>query len=538
MGLWKVIAKNELKRRSSKHRRHRLLYFIILYAILVMWAFVFAPMIFDSFMPTLAESEFLAPFIVPAIALIIEYMLMIFFIVIMIFPLNYIYRQTEIGHKELLLAAPVTAGDIFFGEFVGKLPYMALYVLGIAPAIIGLINPLIDLTFFQTIVIYIDVFGMCVFALLLGSIISSWIEHKIADSEKYRDYAKALLMILSVGMVGLIYGLQYFFKYLMDNPELKNWLAFYPAHWFSNIILYILEPSLLNSYLLNIWASMALAIGIPLLVLYLSYKKANVFYSLEGGTQKGSTVIETESKFYGFFRKFLGKKWEGLVIVQFKEFFRKKENISKIFYTVGIIAFFGIVYPLVMPGRDGNELISTTIFTLMRTFMGGFMISIIFGGYIFVGSKDLLWVYKKSPRHVNGLVYSYLFSLIIIIILMDIGLTILFYFLLDFEFIDAVISFVFFLLSSTFALALTVGVQSSRPAFEEKGKNMGGNMFVTVALQMGQFIGFIFLVAEGFGGFPTTDILIYSVIALFIGIQGAVSIPVFFFGLSKLKRIE
>jgi hypothetical protein len=379
---------------------------------------------------------------------------------------------------------------------------------------------------------------MCVFSLLLGSIIASWIEHKIAESEKYRDLAKALLMILSIGIVGLIYGLQFFFNYLMDNPELKNWLAFYPAHWFSNIILYILEPSLLDSYILNIWMSIGLAIGIPLLVCYFAYKKANVFYSLEAGIQKGSTVIENESKFYGFFRKILGRKWEGLVIVQFKDFFRKKENISKLIYLIGITAFLGIIYPLAVPTGGAGELMSTGIYTLIRTFIGGFILSIMFGGYIFVGSKDLLWVYKKSPRHVNGLVYSYLFFLVILIILMDVGLTIVFTIFLELAPIDAIVSFVAFLLSSICALALTVGVQCFRPAFEEKGKNMGGNMFITVMLQMVQFMGFIFLMVWLFQEFPTSEVMLYLLLALFIGIQAVVALPVFILGLRKIKRIE
>ncbi|MFX1313135.1 MAG: hypothetical protein ACFFHD_11065, partial [Promethearchaeota archaeon] len=403
MGLWSVIAKTELKRRTSKFRRKRLLFFAILYIVLLIWGFFLAPLIFDSFMPTLAESEAIQPYIIPAVALIIEYMLMIFFLILILYPLNFIYRRSEIGHKEMILAAPITAGDIFLGEFIGKLPFMLLYVLGLTPAVVGLINPLINLNFLQTLVIYIDVFGMCIFALLIGSILSSWIEHKIADSEKYRDLAKALLIIMSVGMVALIYSLQYLFNYLMDNPELRNWLSFYPAHWFSNIILYILDPSLLDSYILNIWMSLGLVITIPLFIFYLSYKKANSFYSLEGGIEKvsASTIIEGESKFYGFFRKLIGNKWEGLVIVQFKEFFRKKENIMKFIYVIGLIAFFSLVYPLLTPDIEDvtGQLINKAISTLMRIFMGGFMLSVMLGNYIFVGSKDLLWVYKKSPRH-------------------------------------------------------------------------------------------------------------------------------------------
>jgi len=538
MGLWKVIAKNELKRRTSKFRRHRLLFFAILYGVLLIWGFILAPLLFDSFMPTLAQSEEFKPIIVPAVALIIEYMLMIFFIIIILYPLNFIYRQTEIGHKEMILAAPITAGDIFFGEFVGKLPFMLLFVLGLTPAIVGLINPLIDLAFIQTLVIYTDVFGMCLFALLLGSILSSWIEHKIADSEKYRDLAKVLLMIISIGMVALIYSLQYFFKYLLEHPELKNWLSFYPAYWFSSITVYILEPSLLESYILNIWMNIGLVIIITLLLLYLSYKKANTFYSLEGGTEKGATIIKEESKLYGFFRTFIGKKWEGLVIVQFKGFFRKKENISKLVYTIGIIAFFGIAYPLIVPEMGGGQFITTAVYTLIRTFMGGFILSIILGGYIFVGSKDLLWVYKKSPRSVNGLVYSYLFSLVILIILMDIGLTIALSIILEFEFIDILSSFVAFLFSAIFAIVITIGVQCFRPAFEEKGKNMGGNIFITVAIQMGQFIGFIFLIAALFTEPPTSNWAIYEFLAGFIGIQALIAIPIFILGLRKLNRIE
>ncbi|MFX1572428.1 MAG: hypothetical protein ACFFB0_06740 [Promethearchaeota archaeon] len=542
MGLWNVIAKTELKRRTSKFRGKRLLFFAILYIGLLIWGFFLAPLIFDSFMPTLAESETIQPYIIPAVALIIEYILMIFFLILILYPLNFIYRRSEIGHKEMILAAPITPGDIFLGEFIGKLPFMLLYVLGLTPAVVGLINPLINLNFLQTLVIYIDIFGMCIFALLIGSILSSWIEHKIADSEKYRDLAKALLIIMSVGMVALIYSLQYLFKYLMDNPELRNWLSFYPAQWFSNIILYILDPSLLDSYILNIWISLGLVITVPLFIFYLSYKKADSFYSLEGGIEKvsASTIIEGESKFYGFFRKFIGNKWEGLVIVQFKEFFRKKENIMKFIYVIGIISFFSLVYPLLMPDIEDvtGQLITKAITTLMRIFMGGFMLSIILGNYIFVGSKDLLWVYKKSPRHINGLVYSYLFSMIILIILMDIGFTIVFSIFLEFEIIDSIVSFVSFFLSGILAITLTVGVQCFRPAFEEKGKNMGGNIFMTIAVQLGQLIVFIFLIIEIITILPTSEILVNLLLAIFLGIQAIVTIPIFIFGFKRLKRIE
>ncbi len=315
MGSWNVIAKNEIKTKTSKFRQHRVLYFVILYGVILTWAFIVAPMLFDSFMPTLDQSETLNSIIFPAVALIIQFLLMIVFIMLLIYPANFIYRGIELGNKEIILATPVTAGDIFFGEFMGKVPFILLYALGLTPAIVGLINPLIHLNFLQTLVIYVDIICMVLFALLLGNILASWFEHKIVDSEKCRDYAKVLIVIFGIGILVLVYSILLLFQYLLSHPEFKNWLVFFPAIWFSNIIIYILEPSLLDSSILNIWMSIGLAVIIPLLVIYLSYKKADAFFSLEAGTEKHSMSIEEESKVYAFFRMFIGKNWQGLVIV-------------------------------------------------------------------------------------------------------------------------------------------------------------------------------------------------------------------------------
>jgi len=221
MVLWTKIAKNEVRVRTSKFRKNRLVFFLVLYSFLIFWALFICPLIFDQFMPTLAEMEDLAPILVPSIAMIIEHIMMIFFIAIMIYPLSNIYRQTEIGFKEILLASPITAGDIFFGEFLGKIPILFSYVFALTPIFVNMLNPIFNLTFLQMLVIYICVFGLVFIATLVGTIIMSWIEHKIAQSEKARDIAKALLMLLSIGMVALIYSLQFGFQFTHpDNHTL------------------------------------------------------------------------------------------------------------------------------------------------------------------------------------------------------------------------------------------------------------------------------------------------------------------------------
>ena len=168
-------------------------------------------------MPTLA-SEF-ADFIRPVVALLIEYILMIFFLIVVIWPINSVLRNVEIGFKEIVLTSPATASDIFLGELIGKIPVYSLGVLGITPIIVGLINPILDLTLLQTFAIYVNIFGILFLGTLVGTIIASFIEHKIAQSAKMRDWSRALMMVFSILIIVMSYSLQFFFNF-HDEPTI------------------------------------------------------------------------------------------------------------------------------------------------------------------------------------------------------------------------------------------------------------------------------------------------------------------------------
>ncbi|MFX1391723.1 MAG: hypothetical protein ACFE9Z_16785 [Promethearchaeota archaeon] len=537
MALWMKIAKNEVRVRTSKFRKNRLAFFLVLYSFLIFWAFFLCPLIFDLFMPTLAGMEELSDVLIPSIAMIIEQLMMIFFIAILIYPLNNIYRQTEIGYKEIILASPTTTGDIFLGEFLGKFPILITYVFALTPVFTNMLNPILNLTFIQNLVIYCCVFGLVFMATLIGTILMSWIEHKIAQSEKARDIAKALLILLSIGMVALIYSLQFGFQFIMDHPELKNYLMWYPPLWFSNIILHTFDPALIDAYILNIWMSLALAILIPILLLYISYKGANRFYSLEGGIEKVSSTIENESSFYKFNRRIIGSKWEGLVITQLKQFFRKKENIMKLVYVCGIACVYGLIYSFTISG-DENAFISGAFKVLMVVFMGGMLYGIMIGSFIFVGSKDLLWVYKRSPRNVNSLIYSYIIAMLIINTILTLIVTIFFTILFEFDVLYVVVFFLAYLSHGILILIEAIGIQGFSPAFEEKGKHMGMNIFKLVGIQIGILMGFIFLMVWLSEVLPEINTWELTPIIFYIFIHLVISLPIFFMGLRHLKKIE
>ncbi|MHA2290045.1 MAG: hypothetical protein ACXABG_14770, partial [Promethearchaeota archaeon] len=406
--LWRIIAKNEIRVRTSSFRNHRKSVFILIYAMLFLWAFVIAPLIFDMFMPTLAAQY--STIFKPVVAILIEMFMMIFFLILVMYPLNNVYREMEVGFKESLLATPVKPNDIFLGEFVGKSPLYSMIILVLAPIIVGLVNPLIDLTIVQYIVIYSCVFGVVYFANLVGTIIASWIEHKISKSEKARDLGKALIWIFTIVLIVIMYAVMFFLNELLANPELKNWLAFYPSLWFSNIILYSIDPVLLNNFVLNIWINLLLAVSVPLVILSISYKKAMTFYSLEGGIEKSNvTIIEHENIFYKLLRKTTGRKWAGLVVMQLKRFLRKKANYARIAYVVGLLGFM-TWFISGMTSDIFGKLFGTTILIAI----GGGIGSMMLGHLGFVDSKDLVWVYKRSPRGIKGLVYSYLLAMFVL----------------------------------------------------------------------------------------------------------------------------
>lgn len=528
--LWKVIAKNEIRIRTSNFRNHRKLFFAMLYFILFIWALIGAPNLFDIFMPTLATQY--SSIFKPIVALLIEAFMMTLFLVLVMYPLNNVYRESEIGFKESLLATPVRSSDIFLGEFLGKFPIYTMAVLIFAPIVVGLINPIIDLTLIQYLIIYICVFGLVYFANLIGSIIASWLEHKISKSEKARDLGKALIWIFTIVLVVIMYAVIFFLNELLTHPELKNWLAIYPSLWFSNIILYSIDPLLLNTFILNIWFNIVLAIGVPLITLYLSYKKAESFYTLERGKEKISiSIVNKENPIYFILRKITGRKWGSLIIMQLKRFFRKKANMARIAYVIGLLGFMSWFL-----SRMGDNPVGRTLVTTMIVALGGGVGSVMLGHLGFVDSKDLIWVYKRSPRGIKAIVYSYLLAIFILNIFITIFITILFSVFINLDIIGALIFFAEFLLFTQISMAQAMGIQCFSPAFGEKDSNMKVNTMISfLLLQPLMFLPMILLIFIKPG---TIEILILSMHGIVFIYNIGVSLPLLYFGMKKLKKLE
>ncbi len=530
--LWVPIAKVELKRKTSMFRGRRKAFFLAIYAVLLSWAFIFAPLLFDVLMPTIAAS--FPAVIKSAIAVVIEGIMMMFFLLLVMYPMNNIYGKSESTNKEILLSSPVTARDLFFGEYMGKIPIYTGLVLLVAPIIVGMINPIINLNFFQYSIIYACVFGMTYFANLVGSIFISWLEHRISKSESARDLGKALIIVLVIVMVIMMYAVMFFMNELLSNPEVKNFLFFYPSLWYSNIILYSIDPVLIESYFLNIIFSTILAIGVPIACLAVSYVKAESFYSLEGISE-----IEVESKsskeslVYRGLRKLYGKKWGGLVVIQLKRFARKKVNWARFAYVIGLLGFITYMMTSLMdPSDEFMQLFGLVI--LMP--VSGMVTSMMIGHLIFLESQDVIWIYKRSPRGILSLVYSYFLAMLVFNIIISTFVTVL---RAIFAQVDIINSLMFFGLVLAFiqvSFAQAIGLQCISPAYHEKADSMKSNVMISMLINQPVLMAPIILLII----IRPDDVFLFliSLLAVVFVINLVISIVAMLKGLNKIKQIE
>ncbi|TXT66897.1 MAG: conserved membrane protein of unknown function [Promethearchaeota archaeon] len=531
--IWKSFAIMEIKLSTHFVRRHRRSFFGIIYVMLIFWAIIGAPSLFHWIFQSFPIED--VELFKVIIGIIIETILMTLFIILLMFPLNTVYRKVDNGFQELILATPISAEDIFIGRFLGKWSFYGIAFFIISPIIVGLLGSIVNLTIFQYIVIYASIFGMIFLANLIGTIMATWIEHRILKNEKARDWGKALIMVLSILMVFVMYSVMFFLREIVENKELRNWLMFYPALWYSNIIQYIIDPVLIESYILNIWMNILLATGIPLLTLYLAYRGASEFYSLEESIEKTSVSIHKDNVVYKGIQRVAGHKWGGLIVVQLKLFMRKKENFARLGFVVGFLAFFGWFYARQMSYMDAEGII---VMTMLLVIMGSMFYSLMIGSLIFVDSKELIGVYKKSPRGVEGLISSYLLAMLILDLLVGILNSIFISIFCAFRLWQAVIFFLTYISYSMIAMIEIIGVNCFSPAYELRGGRIFVNSQIAMVVQMGCLYFMMFFM---FRYIPNgaSPLLIYSIVFMpLFAINITVALVILRFGLKKLNRME
>ncbi|MHA1461036.1 MAG: hypothetical protein ACTSO8_06100 [Promethearchaeota archaeon] len=550
MSLWIIIARNELRIRTAKFKSHRKLFFIIVFALFLFWAMFLGPVFFNAVFPEIIS--LLSGVLEFVLQFVIEYFLMTIFIIFILYPIFTLFRKSEIGIKDVILSSPVKSGDIFLGEFFGQLPFIFLIVLAIGPLAVSLLsqaNP--QLTVVHYIIIYLVIFLLMTFSLIIGTILANWIELKVSSNNRNSSSINSYLLLLSFIVIISFYFFHYVFDLAYNNPLFKNWLSIFPSFWYSNIILYVINPTLTQSYIVNIWLSIILAIGIPLIFFFFSYKKAEKFNSYEPQLEKNLSIKEQEGIFSKIIKRMTRKRYKIVVMVQLKNFLRKRENVTKLIYSVAFTGVLGLFIFLSL----SNPLTSIKDYILMElvsipvkyfdilvvsiiSWMGGLIFGMMMGISSIHDSKDILYLYKKSARGVNTSIYAFLYLMTSILLLYSIILTIFFTILFSLNIVVLGFFFSTYFIHGFIYLVQLVGLQCIRPFYGESGKQIYFKIYFIGVLQVISLLISLFITIPLFPVTIDYSLGFSYILLTNIGISAAIAFVMLLYGLFKLNRAD
>ena len=540
MSNWKTIAKNEIRLATFRFRKNRRLFFLYLYFILAFWGLYFGPNLLDIFLP-----EFISYYgylYLDQLVLYFEHFFFLIFLLNIMLPLYNLYNKKGNEIKEIILASPIRPKEIFFGMFIWKWPFYILFVLFIGPLFTGLLNQIGDLTVFHFAVIYLCIFGLIVFSQLIGNVLSNIIEYKISKSQKAQNTRKIRILAISLIFIIFYFFIRFLSNLFFSSPGLKNWLNFFPSYWYSYIIIYTIDPSIVTFTFFNIWIIILLVIFIPALIFFVSYKRSNNFYIIKSSNDFSSLKTGKDDKFFIFLRKITLNKWKVLVQTHFKEFFRNEEYLLKFFYAVVLNIIFGIVIAISLGEFEWGLINEFQTYKLLEIMIVSWIGSILFGTmsglYIFIESKNLLNIYKKSLRGTKSLIYSILYFLVYLIIFIDLISATLFTLIFQLDILLILIFFItFFLVNLTIVLEM-IGIQCLKPIFKDR-KSMGMmNVYILIILQIfSLLLTFSIFIPNSSNEIEPIIALLYIFIIHF-GITSVIATVLFFLGIRKMSKFE
>ena len=550
MSVWKIIARKEIWLKTSHFRRKRKLFFLVIYGVFLFWAAYLGPLLLNSVIPEIIKS--FTGNLENALINFIENMCASLFLMYLFYPLFLLFRRDQIHKDEIVLASPANSGEIFIGEFLGQLPFYFLFVLGIGPFISAVLLQFNQsLTIFHHIFSYIVLFTLFVMGSLIGKTLARWVEFKINTSERLNRIRGISLLIISIIVLLAFFFLRSIIDLFQTHQELRGYFLFYPSFWYSNLLLNSINTASLEIYPLMLYLSLGLAFSIPFLLLFIIYKKGDFLIDLDENVQEKRIFVRSRIEVSHFFGIITPQKYRGLMVIQFKYFFRKRENIVKVVYLLGIISFFGILLQLSLRGQNslfdinllGIPIVIQTTFTKeilvsIISWMGGLIFGILIGISTYIESKEILEIYRKSPMGIKGFIYPLFFNLLYQLVIFSFFFTIFFTIIFQLDFLLSLIFFMIFILNSLIILFQSIGFQLIRPRFVERSKSVVFvNYFVLglqlISLMITLYI-FIPIINEFFQISTTLVILLY----INTGISLGLAVLIFKVGILKINKFE
>jgi len=521
---WLVVARNEYRIHTSRIRRIRPYFPYLVIGLLAVYVAFIAPSFVSLFI-----DDFLTFFLSQAAVAMVQIILFMIFFYFIILPITYTLKEVQTGQLEIFLAAPIKPSDVLLGEFLGVMPFYAIAVTVIAGFFTAVMTPLgLDMV---QIAIIIVIFVVTLFsALWIGTIIAAILRTKLGKTARGKDIGRALAMIIALPMIAMMYaimggGLIEALRNPGTSGMVRVILGLLPSSWGAEVIVgFANNPSNITAVGFETLTRFGGLIAFFVAALWLGAKVANRAYSLEPTTFTASRA-KPDGAFYKTVKSLGGGGSFGTLLVSvFKDYSRRLENLSKIFYMVGLLVVMNIF--LTTPDDPEGALV---MLQLILPMLAAFVV-----GEVTLRGKEALFIYKKTPSGVGRLVKARLLHGWLVVVPIAAVVTAVSTILTpQTTFISLLTTTGIVMLTTTANVAFVLGFFLLNPAFSQKGGNYVLNLMVIMYSQIGLFL-IPLIVFRGVFDLGLYHALFYVTVPL----SWLVGIVFLYLGKRKLSRIE
>jgi len=388
---WFIITRNEYRIRTSSIRAIRRYFPFLVIGALAIYVVFIAPAIVKLFL-----DDLIAFFLSQVAAVLIRFILFIFFFMFITFPISFTLKDVKTAQQEIFSSAPIKSSDVLLGEFLGELPLYAIIITVITGFFTAILMP-IGLSMAQLAIIVLIFIITLSSALWIGTVISALLRTELGKSARGKDMGKALSLLIVLPAVALMYAVMAFLdtsagRAIFDpntGGMVSIILGLIPSSWGGDIIVdFASNPGNISV----IWSETVTRFGgliiFFVVILWIGVKVADRAYSLET-----TTFVGSRAKSDGIVYRTLKQSGSSgmLFVTVFKMYIRRLQNLSYIAYVVGLLVIINIF--LVKPGEAAPVVeMGFFLFPMLAAFVAS---------DITLRGKETLFIYRKTPSGEN-----------------------------------------------------------------------------------------------------------------------------------------
>ncbi|MFX0211456.1 MAG: hypothetical protein ACFFDT_36090 [Candidatus Hodarchaeota archaeon] len=513
---WYNIAKTEYRVRINMMPGIKRVFPYLAIGGLATYVFWIAPFFIDLFMDIVVD-EFLSLLISHAAVAMVEVILFMIFINFLLFPISLAMKDVQTEQIEIFLTTPIKPSDVLLGEFLGKMPFYAIFIVLITGLFTSMLAPL-GLDIIQILIIIAIFINTFLSAYWIGTVIATFLRAKLGKIAGGKDIGKAVAMLIVLPSVALFYALlngNIVNQILDKSGTVEIILGLLPSSWGAEVIVnFARNPGNITvNWLETVFRLSGLSVFF-IGILWLGTKVADHTYALEAITFT-TAKAKPEGIIYKIIRRFGREKSFGIIVISIlKDFGRRFENISKIIYILGLL-FCMNVFLAPEAGFKGG--------VMMTLIITGLLTSMVCSEVTLRG-KESLFIYKKAPNGIKRLIWSRLVMSAGVILPIVLSIAIVLAFLSPETTIEVILkNSIMLVLCATAFIVFSLGLFTLNPAYSDKDGNYILNIMIGPQLSVGIFI---------------ISLIVFDNELMSIPILWCLAIVILFLGNIRLNKLE